>query len=86
MPTIQEKMTTQLVAHGLWADEADKVIERYKASDMAKEMERRWDDDVEGYQPMIFAVLWIGLKSEAIKFLEETKPMHFALHLLRDDG
>ena len=76
-------MTTQLVAHGLWEDEANKVIDRYKNSGMADDMAQRWDDDAHGYAPMIFSVIWLGLKSEAIKFLEETKPKHFALHLLR---
>lgn len=81
--TIREHLNAKLVENGLWPKEAATVISSYENSGNGKSMLGRWDEDVSGYPVALLATLFLILKDNAVTWLEETKPMHFALHLLK---
>lgn len=83
MPSFRDAMTKRLIDHGCWPDEAKAIIEEVSVAPESSAMEGRWDDDTAGYPDTMKVVLWITVKSRAIKYLERTKPMHFALMVLK---
>ncbi len=80
--TIREELETRLIGHGLWPKEATTIIEHLENAESHKDMRHRWDDDVSSYAPQLLAVLFMGAKAEAIKWIDANKPMHFARCLL----
>lgn len=79
--TLKERLASELEQHGLWPDEANTVMDT--VAQVPGEMQTRWGDDENGYPPHILRVLWLPVKDAAIKYLEENKPKHFALSVLR---
>lgn len=78
--TIAQKLEEELTARLLWPDEIKTIMERVKAKTPA--MEHRWNDVVEGYPPEMMAVLWLSTKTEAVAWIDECKPQHFARGML----
>lgn len=83
MKTLDDFFHDYLIQHGLWPAEATAVMERAKAGPALESMARRWHDTTDGYPKVLLGVVWMSLREEAIKYLTETKPMHFALFILR---
>jgi hypothetical protein len=77
------KLKTMLVMHGLFEDQAEKVINNYRTSDAGSAMNGRWDDDISGYPDVTLNVLWFGTKRFALEFLEKECPDHWAKELLK---
>lgn len=77
--TIRQKLETRLVDHGLWDEEAAKVMNQAEQNDSLKDMKGRWNDDVENYPPQLLAVVWMSVKLQAKQWLEANAPKHFAL-------
>ena len=75
--TIKDQLTRMCEEHGLWPDEARKVLEQTIKNTPAME-ERRWNEDVSTYPASMLAVLWMGTRHEAVKWIDENKPQHFA--------
>ena len=86
MITVQAKIRKHLEEYFmLWPQEATAVVERMIAKD---DTGLKWDDDLDapnGYPDQLVAVLFMSAQSEAIEYLEATKPKHFALPLLRGE-
>lgn len=80
--TFKTFVSEWLVEHGLWPDEAEKVVEIY--SEQIKEMRGRMNDHIEGYPRSLLAAVLMGVRRVAVNWLEASKPNHFSLHLLKD--
>lgn len=68
----------KLEACGLWPDEAQAVLEKMQADPANKDMGGRWGDREEGYPKELLACLWVSAENNALKWIDENKPMHFA--------
>ncbi len=82
--TIQDHVTKHLVDNGLWPAEVESVIAQYLESMAGESMVARMNDDMEGYPKQLLAVVLIGVRSEAIIWIDANKPKHFARRLLSD--
>ena len=65
-----------LVDHGLWPEEATEIMGR--VARVTPNMENRWKDPPDGYPVAVFRTLWIIARIEALRWIDETKPMHWA--------
>ena len=81
--TIKNKIKEKLTQHGLWPEEVDSVVLNTISEPENEAMKDRWNDDEQDYPPAIVVLAWISAKFHAIDFLEQTKPKHFALNILK---
>lgn len=72
--TIEEKMQELLEAKGMFASDAKKVVTAAKESPVLKNMERRWSDDISGYQKSLLSTVWMVVRSVAKDWIEENCP------------
>lgn len=73
--TFREKLVQNGEKFGLFRDDSEKIL-----SELIKEGGfNRWDNDIEGYPPMMVSVLWISFKRKAGKWLSVNNPMHWAI-------
>jgi hypothetical protein len=82
MATIRKTLEDTLVRHGLWPEEATKIMDEVQESDIQESMRGRWSDDVSGYPQHLITVLWVSVKHQAVEHLKTNKPKHFALAIL----
>lgn len=75
--TIKERLEQLCTEHGLWPAEAEKVVAAQKET-LDDDMKRRWNDQIKGYPIQLLAVLFLGTKREALKYIDAEKPKHFA--------
>lgn len=80
--SIWSALAKRLVDHGLFAEQASKILQDYSNEDSAEAMKGRWTDDVTDYPPQLVAVVWLGLKRFAAAEVRKTTPQHWALALL----
>ena len=80
--TIRQALTETLVNHGLWPEEAQRVLDAFEADDDNDPMRGRWHEQVTAYPPTLLAVLAVSAKDAAIAWLKANKPKHFALMIL----
>lgn len=74
--TLREYLHQDLVAKGLFPEEADSVIATF--ADQQEAMKDRWSDHTEGYPAPLLASLIVGANITAGKWLEQNKPLHWA--------
>jgi hypothetical protein len=72
--TFKDKAQQMLTECGMFDNQADAVIERVIAAPENEAMRGRWNDDTEGYPPVMFNVLWLTVKRHALEYIEETCP------------
>ena len=80
--TVRQKIEDTLVEHGLWEDEAKKVVAEAEKDEGLSAMQGRWDGDITGYPVSVLSVTWTAVKHLAVEWLKANKPEHFALHVL----
>jgi hypothetical protein len=44
-------------------------------------MDGRWDHPADSYPDPLFVALWIAVRAEAVKWIDENKPQHWARDL-----
>jgi hypothetical protein len=76
--TLKEWAMKELTERGLSDSQAEAVIEQYAKGDAGKEMERRWDDCTDGYEEQTLHVLCACLTGEALYWIEDNCPKHWA--------
>ena len=81
--TVRENVETFLVNQGLWPEEAKEVVD--ELIDVNEPFAGVAEKSAEGYPSAFFAVSYACAKDLAIKHLEKTKPMHFALSILKGE-
>ena len=77
--TLREFAEKHLLGYGLWPEESASVVEQFSTSEAGKIMAGRLGDDKEGYPSALLAVFLLTVKAEAVVWLAEHKPAHFAL-------
>ena len=78
--TIRQFLEEQLVANGLWPNEATEVMDLVVAGN--EPMQGRWNEDKTAYPSQLLTVLFLSAKAVAIKWIDENKPQHFARMIL----
>ena len=83
--TVREHVEHYLYDQGLWQREAQDVTARLTAADHPNNafVHIQWDDDENVYPTSFYAALFLVARYEAIDYLTETYPQHFALRHLR---
>lgn len=76
--TIKELMLKHLVTNGLSTAQAEEVLARFAGSDAGEPMLARWGTAHAGYPATMMAILRMGVNQEAVKFIDETIPQHWA--------
>lgn len=76
--TVRELMLKHLVVNGLSVPQAEEVLAQFAASDPGEPMLGRWQDAHGGYPGPRLAILKMGINREAVKFIDEAKPKHWA--------
>jgi hypothetical protein len=71
--TINESLTTTLINHGLFPEQASEVMRRVRENS-DESMQNRWYDEVEGYPPQLLNILLYTAKQEALDYIDETCP------------
>jgi hypothetical protein len=75
--TIEELMIKKMIERGLWLEQAKIVMgEVKKVSD--ESMADRWDTAADGYPTTLLAVLWMDVCKQAVVWIDQNKPRHFA--------
>ena len=72
--TFKEAILHGLVSRGMFANQAYDVFERYAASKEAESMAHRWNDAMEGYPPVMLAVLRTCVDVTALEYIDEVCP------------
>lgn len=81
--SVEEHITNLLVKRGLLPTQAEDVMVLVKGAPGADDMARRWQDDVSGYDEAFMNFWWDVARRQALEWLDQHKPKHFARHLLR---
>jgi hypothetical protein len=76
--TVEGTLTELLVAHGLFAAQAKAVMTALKSSPAQEPMKGRWEDLATGYPEAMMTVLWLGVRREAVKWIDKNAPQHWA--------
>jgi len=81
----EDKMKDLLIQNGMFGSQADEVIAEAKVANCCESMMGRWGDDVSGYPEMMVNVLWLSVKTVALKWLEENAPEAWFKPMFMDD-
>jgi hypothetical protein len=64
-----------LVSHGMFEEQANKVLDRCRQDEILKPMGGRWNDTVDGYPPQMKAVVLLSVRKVAVDWIDENIPM-----------
>lgn len=73
--TFEAKMRQLLTKNGMSDSQADEVISLAKADIALNDMAERWGDDESCYPDVMANIVWIGVKSVALKWVDKNKPL-----------
>ena len=73
--TIQDAIKEELVANGLFPEDADKVLELLKADEYQKAMKSKWQDNIEGYPAEFKTAIWLVAKRCTLTWIDENIPL-----------
>lgn len=80
--TIEEKMKELLENHGMWADGLEHTLKAMKEDALLEDMRNRWNDSVDDYPQPLISVVWLNVRSIALKWVDENCPQAFYRPLL----
>lgn len=83
--TIEKYLRDRLEQHGMFPEQAEKVVSEYKTLPYSEAMEGRWGHEVEGYPASLLGILIVGTFDHAVKWTEENCPKAWFLPLLRGE-
>ena len=76
MTTIKAEISHYLESNGLWPDQAEAVVAALQAAPGSGGLS--FQDPAEHYPPTMLAVLKLNARAEAVKWIDENMPRHFA--------
>lgn len=79
METVRQYIEQQLYHHGLWENQIKEVLDKVIANDKNSV---RWDDPKSGYPDALYLNLMISVRRQAIQWIDENCPHHFARVIL----
>ena len=71
---IIEKFEAMLVENGMFPEQAKAVMQEVVTDEASAPMSGRWTDDVDGYPPELFAVIWFSVKEHALAWIDANLP------------
>lgn len=80
---LEQKVKEYLFEHGIWEDECQQIFEELKKT--SEKSCIKWSDSADGYPDVFWKAVAYSAKLEAIKWLKENKPQHFALFMLESE-
>ena len=80
--SIYTQLRTKLFFHGLFETQADAILDRVVQKNEA--MRGRWNDPAGGYPEPKMGDLWLTTKTEALAWIVENAPHHWARGTLTD--
>jgi hypothetical protein len=83
--TFRQHASELLNNYALMPNEIEGILSRIESRAESGNMESRLNDAVGDYIPGVVTAFTFMLKTDAVKYLEETKPLHFMLPALRGD-
>jgi hypothetical protein len=81
--SVYTHLRTQLYNSGLFENQADAILKNVVSR--KDSMSGRWNDPVSGYPPGMTNVLWVSAKAEALNWIDNNMPMHWARPLFMPD-
>ena len=84
MTTVKATLTDYLTSKGLWTDEAEDVVTALQAQPGNESL--RFSDPAECYPPTMLAVLKLDARAEALNWIDENMPRHFARSMFEQGG
>ena len=72
--TFKEYFVQKLEENGMFAADANAVIEQTIVAPEAESMQGRWNDDMAGYPPIMSKVLWLTVRLNALKWIDANAP------------
>lgn len=84
MKTISDEMKSLLQAHGLSESEVEAILLRYTSDRIGSSMQGRMNDPLRDYPPSLHVIVWMGVKSVALKYIKETCPDAWFRSLFED--
>ena len=86
MKTIRKKCEEELTARGILFDEARLIMDSVITDVANKRMNDRWNDDAEGYPPIVFAALLLSIKKHALEYIKKNCPNAWFRNLFESNG
>ncbi|MBI2046716.1 hypothetical protein HYT26_00940 [Candidatus Pacearchaeota archaeon] len=86
MKTIREKCEEELIARGISFDEAKLIMESLIIDIANASMKNRWNDDAEGYPPVIFEALWLSIEKHTLEYIKKNCPDAWFRGLFESNG
>ncbi len=80
--TIEKRVKELLIEHGLWKQQANKVLAEYKAD--KDYVPQKWEDDIEGYPLEYLGALWYSVRRFTYAWLLENWPKSFCIPMFKD--
>ena len=75
--TIRDTLRCRCVANGLFFTQADPILQMvYDEGD--NELKSRWLDNADDYNSVVIDVLWIAVCRNAVKWIDQNCPKHWA--------
>lgn len=74
MVTFEQRVTEQLVASGLFPDQAGEILSRAKVDLSLKAMVDRWNETTEDYPDVVFTALWLSIERIALQWIDANAP------------
>lgn len=72
--TIRERMVKRLTDNGMFAQDAETVLNTVQSDDSMRSMSGRWDHDTAGYPGETMAAIWYAVKTTAAEWIEANAP------------
>ena len=83
--TVEGKLQEILCNHGLLEDQAKAVMEKVKKSPAMEVMKHQWRDPASSFPAPFINCLWLQTRIDAVKWLDENAPKHWARAMLADE-
>lgn len=74
--SIEQAIVAWLTERGLWEHEATAILEAVKV--VHEKTGIRWRSAADGYPPTVLSVLLLTAGAEAVKWIDENAPKHWA--------
>ena len=72
--TVEGLMLSEMTSACLEPEEAQAILEEYKASKMGQSMQKYWKEQASILPPFFLEITWKGIESQVMPWFEKNKP------------